>query len=170
MKHRLSVGHQKKDSKETGDKSPLSAKNPSLLRKHRWKLAMLLLLLLIASLTWAILASKHKSTDHLLEALRGTQERDRLIAVRLLPKRQGSAAQVVPALIESLKDKDSSIRISAALGLGSFGGQATDAIAALQTAQHDRDARVRQAAGKALSRIDPDRFPASSKEQPSQEK
>ena len=100
-----------------------------------------------------------KSTDQLIQDLKSSQEKDRLIAVRTLPERKGDAAKVVPALIEALKDKESDIRWSAAIGLGSFGEQAKDAIPALQTAKRDRDARVREAAGVALSRIDPERFP-----------
>jgi HEAT repeat protein len=106
---------------------------------------------------------KKKSTDELLEDLKGSQERDRIIAVRLLPQHKGDAAQVVPALIQALKDKDSDIRWSAAIGLGYFGEQAKDAIPALQATQRDRDARVREAAGVALSRIDPAKFTATNK-------
>jgi hypothetical protein len=98
---------------------------------------------------------KEKSTEELLADLKGTQERDRIIAVRLLSHHKGDAAQVVPALIEALKDKDVGIRQDAAIGLGSFGEQAKDAIPALQAAQRDRDVRVRKAADVALSRIDP---------------
>jgi HEAT repeat protein len=104
---------------------------------------------------------KKKSTGELLEDLKSSRERERVIAVRLLPQRKGDAAQVVPAMIQSLKDKEGDIRWSAAIGLGSFGEQAKDAIPALQAARHDRDARVREAAGVALSRIDPARFPAT---------
>jgi HEAT repeat protein len=103
---------------------------------------------------------RQKSTDELLGDLKGSGERDRIIAVRLLPQRKGDAARVVPALIEALKDRDGDMRWSAAIGLGYFGDQARDAIPALQAAQHDRDARIREAAGVALSRIDPTRFPA----------
>jgi hypothetical protein len=98
---------------------------------------------------------KTKSTAQLLEDLKGQQEKDRVVAVRLLPHRKGDAAQIVPALIEALKDKEGDVRRSAALGLGSFGEQARDAIPALQAVQRDRDARVREAARLALSRIDP---------------
>jgi hypothetical protein len=105
---------------------------------------------------------RRKSTDELIADLKSSQDRERLIAVRLLPQHKGDAAQVVPALTEALKAKDSDIRWSAAIGLGSFGDQARDAIPALQAAQHDRDARVREAAGVALSRIDPARFPKPS--------
>ncbi len=105
---------------------------------------------------------KTKSTDELLQDLKSPQEKDRIIAVRLLPQRKGDASKVVPALIEALKDREGDIRWSAAIGLGYFGEQAKDAIPALQqAAQHDRDARVREAAGIALSRIDPHRFPTS---------
>ena len=104
-----------------------------------------------------------KSTDELITDLNGTQEKDRVIAARLLPQHKGDAARVVPALVEALKDKDADIRWSAAIGLGYFGEQARDAIPALQVAQRDRDARVREAAGVALSRIDPTRFHAPSK-------
>jgi HEAT repeat protein len=117
---------------------------------------VLLLCLLICSG-----CSKAKSTDELLQDLKSPQEKDRIIAVRLLPQRKGEAAKIVPALIEALKDKNGDIRWSAAIGLGYFGEQAKDAIPALQAAQHDRDARVREAAGIALSRIDPQKFPAS---------
>jgi HEAT repeat protein len=103
---------------------------------------------------------KKKSTDELITDLKGTQERDRIVAARLLPQHKGDATQVVPALIEALKDKDGDVRRSAAIGLGSFGEQAHDAIPALQAAQRDRDARVREAAGVALSRIDPAQFSA----------
>jgi HEAT repeat protein len=106
---------------------------------------------------------KKKSTDELIADLKAPQERERIIAVRLLPQRKGDAAQVVPALIEALKDKQGDMRWSAAIGLGYFGEQARDAIPALQAAQRDRDARVREAAGVALSRIAPTRFPAPSK-------
>ena len=109
---------------------------------------------------------KKKSTDELIADLKSPQERDRIIAVRLLPQRKGDAAQVVPALIEALKDKDGDVRRSAALGLGSFGEQAKDAIPALEALQRDRDARVREAAGIALSRIDPTRFPDPRKPAP----
>ena len=102
---------------------------------------------------------KQKSTTELLADLKGLQEKDRLIAVRLLPQRKEDAAQVVPALIEALKDKGNDVRLSAAIGLGYFGEQAKDAIPALQAARRDRVARVREAAGKALSRIDPNLAP-----------
>jgi HEAT repeat protein len=104
-----------------------------------------------------------KSTDELIADLKSTNDKDRIIAVRLLPDRKGDASQVVPALIEALQDKDGDIRWSAAIGLGYFGEQAKDAIPSLKEAQRDRDARVREAAGVALSRIDPNAFPASSK-------
>jgi len=123
----------------------------------RTRFVLLLCLLLCGG------CGKKKSTDELLEDLKGAQERDRLIAVRLLPQRTGDAARIVPALIEAVKNKAVDVRWSAAIGLGTFGEQAKDAIPALQAAQSDRDARVREAARVALSRIDPTRFPASSK-------
>jgi len=104
---------------------------------------------------------KQKSTAELIADLKSSQERDRIIAVRLLPQREGEAAKVVPALIEALKDKQGDVRWSAAIGLGYFGEQAKEAIPTLQEAQHDRDPRVREAAGVALSRIDPEKFPVS---------
>jgi HEAT repeat protein len=107
---------------------------------------------------------KQKSTDELIADLKSSEEKDRIVAVRLLPQRKGDAtSQIVPALITALKDKQGDVRWSAAIGLGSFGEQAKEAIPALQAAQRDRDARVREAAGVALSRIDPARFPESSK-------
>jgi HEAT repeat protein len=102
---------------------------------------------------------KAKSTDELIEDLNSSQEGDRIKAVRLLQERKADAAKVVPAMIQALKHKDREMRLSAAIGLGYFGEQAKDAIPALQEAQHDRDPRIREAAGKALSRIDPARFP-----------
>jgi HEAT repeat protein len=100
-----------------------------------------------------------KSTDQLIEDLKSSEERDRIIAARLLPQRKGDAAQVVPALIEALRDKEGDVRWSAAIGLGYFGEEARDAIPALQAARRDRDARVREAAGVALGRIDPSLAP-----------
>lgn len=105
--------------------------------------------------------AKEKSTEELLEDLKAPREKERISAVRTLPRRKGDAAKVVPALVEALQDKKSDVRWSAAIGLGSFGEQAQDAIPALQAAQRDRDPRVREAAGVALSRIDPQRFPIS---------
>jgi hypothetical protein len=105
---------------------------------------------------------KQKSTDELIADLKAPGERDRIVAVRLLPQHKGDAARVVPALIAALKDKQDDVRWSAAIGLGYFGEQARDAIPALQAAQRDRDARVREGASVALSRIDPARFPAPS--------
>jgi len=107
--------------------------------------------------------SREKSTAELIADLKSSEEKDRLIAVRLLPQRKGDADQVIPALGEALKDKESDIRLSAAIGLGYLGDQAKETIPALQAAQKDRDARVREAAGIALSRIDPGRFPVSAK-------
>jgi HEAT repeat protein len=103
--------------------------------------------------------SNQKSTSQLIADLKSSQERDRIVAVRLLGQREGEAAQIVPALIEALKDHEGDVRWSAAMGLGYFGEQAQEAIPALQEAQHDRDPRVREAAGVALSRIDPEKFP-----------
>jgi HEAT repeats len=103
--------------------------------------------------------SRQKSTTELLTDLNSTEEKDRIIAVRLLPQRKGAATpEIVHGLIKSLKDTEGHVRWSAAIGLGYFGGEAKEAIPALQAAQRDRDARVREAAGVALSRIDPDRF------------
>jgi HEAT repeat protein len=103
---------------------------------------------------------RKKSTEELIKDLKSSEERDRLIAARLLQHRKGDAAQAVPGLIEALKDKAPDVRWSAAIGLGYFGKQAKDAIPALQAARNDRDARVREAAGVALSRIDPSLAPA----------
>jgi HEAT repeat protein len=111
-----------------------------------------------------------KSTDELIGDLKSSEERDRLIAVRLLPQRKEEAARVVPALIEALKDRGNDVRLSAAIGLGYFGEQARDAVPALQAARRDRDARVREQAGVALSRIDPTRFPAPSRAGPARRK
>lgn len=110
---------------------------------------------------------KTKSTDELLADLKSEQDKDRLIAVRLLQQRKGDAAQVVPALTAALKDRESDVRLSAAIGLGYFSDEAKDAIPALQTALNDRDARVRQQAAVALSRIDPAKFAAPPKGKPS---
>jgi HEAT repeat protein len=123
----------------------------------RTRLVLLLCLLVSCG------CGQKKSTDELLQDLKGAEERDRLIAVRLLPLRKEEAARIVPALIEAVKNKAVDVRLSAAIGLGTFGEEAKDAIPALQAALTDRDFRVRQAAGVALSRIDPARFPASSK-------
>jgi len=103
--------------------------------------------------------SSEKSTSQLIQDLDSSQEKDRIIAVRLLQYRRGDGAQVVPALIKALKGKEVDVRISAAIGLGYFGEEAKEAIPALQTAQRDGDIRVREQAGKALSRIDPEKFP-----------
>ena len=132
----------------------------------RTRLVLLLCLLACAG------CGQKKSTDELITDLKSpqVQERDRIIAVRLLPQRKGDAAKVVPALIEALKDPEDDIRWSAAIGLGYFGEQAKDAIPALQAAQGDRDVRVREGAGVALSRIDPTRFPAPSQLRPVQGK
>jgi hypothetical protein len=121
------------------------------------------LVLLICVLACAGCGTKEKTTPELLNDLKGTEDRDRVIAVRTLTNRKGDATQVVPALIEALKDKEPDIRLSAAIGLGAFGEQARDAIPTLQTAQNDHDTRVREAAAKALSRIDPEKFPLQTK-------
>ncbi len=96
-----------------------------------------------------------KTTDELIADLGSGAERDRIIAIRLLPQHKADATKVVPAMIECLKDKQGDVRLSAAIGLGSFGETAKEAIPELRTAENDRDARVRRAAGIALTRIDP---------------
>ncbi len=104
--------------------------------------------------------SKGKSTDELIADLKSGK--DGIVAARTLP--QGEAEKVVPALIGALRDSGNDVRRSAAIKLGGFREQAKDAIPALQKAEeNDGDARVREAAGIALSRIDPERFPYTSK-------
>ena len=120
-------------------------------------------LLLLLCLTVCAGCARKKTTDELITDLKSSQDRDQIVAVRLLPQRKGDAARVVPALMEALSNKDGDVRWSAAIGLGYFGEQARDAIPALQTAQHDRDPRVREGAGVALFRIDPVRFPDPTK-------
>src|SRR5690348_5579451 len=85
--------------------------------------------------------AREKTTRELIADLKSPRERDRILAVRILPKRKGDAAQTVPALIAALKDSESDVRRSAALGLGQLGESAKEAIPALQAAQSDRDAR-----------------------------
>ncbi|OWK40335.1 HEAT repeat domain-containing protein [Fimbriiglobus ruber] len=104
-----------------------------------------------------------KTTGELVADLKSTQEKDRINAVRILPQRKGDVGQTVPALIGALKDQENDIRWSAAIGLGNLGESAREAIPALQATQRDRDARVREAAGVALTRIDPQKFPARRK-------
>jgi HEAT repeat protein len=106
---------------------------------------------------------KEKSTDQLIQDLDSSQEKDRIVAVRLLQLRDRDGSKVVPALTKALQSKEIEVRISAAIGLGYFGEKAKNAIPALQSAQKDRDPRVREAAGVALYRIDPAQFPTSSK-------
>ena len=113
---------------------------------------------LLLGLLTCVGCSRGKSTDQLIQDLDSAQEKDRIVAVRLLQLREGDGAKVVPALIKALKGKETDVRISAAIGLGYFGDQARDAIPALQEAEKDRDPRVREAAGVALSRIDPEKF------------
>ncbi len=120
-------------------------------------------IVLFGVLACAGCGQKEKSTPELTKDLKEGSDRDRLIAVRTLPDRKGDAAQTIPALIEALKDKDPDVRKSAAIGLGTFGEQAKEAVPALEKALNDRDARVREAAGKALTRIDPVKFPAPPK-------
>jgi len=114
-------------------------------------------------LCWLVCGcSKPKSTDELLKDLQAAEEGDRIKAARTLPERKADAARIVPALSAALKDKESDVRRSAALGLGNLGELARDAIPSLVEAQKDSDARVRKAVEIALSRIDPQRFPAGS--------
>ena len=126
----------------------------------RVRTGQVLLLCLLA----CIGCSKQKSTDELIADLKSGKDDEAGVAARNLPRGKDDAEKVVPALIEALRHKGNDTRRSAALKLGSFGEQAKDAIPALQKAQeHDGDARVREAAGKALSRIDPERYPYSPK-------
>jgi hypothetical protein len=113
---------------------------------------------------------KTKSTDELIGDMKSGQGRERITAVRLLPRRQGDATKIVPALIGSLKDKDADVRWSASIGLGYYGREAKEAIPALQLAEHDHDARVREGARVALSRIDPDQFPLGANRDPYKKK
>ncbi len=108
-----------------------------------------------ACFTATVVGCGGKSTGELIADLKAPQEKEQIIAVRLLPQRKGDATKIIPALIEALKDKSAGVRTSAAIGLGSFGEQAKDAIPALEAARSDSDVRVREAAGVALSRIDP---------------
>jgi HEAT repeat protein len=122
--------------------------------------------LLACVLACAGCGKKEKSTPELLDDLKGADEQNRMIAVRTLPSRSGDAAQVVPALVGCLKDRSVNVRVSAAIGLGSFGEGAAEAVPGLQAALSDSDLKVREAAGKALTRIDPARFPTAPKSSP----
>jgi Holliday junction resolvasome RuvABC DNA-binding subunit len=123
----------------------------------RIKTSILLLVCLLACT-----GCGRKSTDQLIGDLSSGNERDRIIAARLLQHREEDASKVVPALIKALTGKQGAdVRWSAAIGLGYFHEQAKEAIPALEKAEHDRDARVRIAARVALSRIDPNQFPPS---------
>ncbi|MFO0938688.1 MAG: HEAT repeat domain-containing protein [Gemmataceae bacterium] len=113
---------------------------------------------LLCLLTWYGCGKQEKSTSELIADLKSSQEKERVIAVRLLPGRKGDAVLTVPALIEALKDRENDIRWSAAIGLGNLGESAEVAVPALQATLKDHDGRVREAAGVALSRIDPSRF------------
>jgi HEAT repeat protein len=115
--------------------------------------------LLLICLLAAVGCSSKKSTTQLIADLKSADEKDRLVAVRLLADRKGDADQVVPALTEALQDKESDIRLSAAIGLGYFGEKAKESVPALQAALHDRDPRVREAAGHAIARISPEQAP-----------
>jgi HEAT repeat protein len=126
----------------------------------RFRYVLLLGVPLLGLLLWIGCGKREKSTPELIADLKSSQDKDRIIAVRLLPLRKGDAAQTVPALIEALKDHDHDIRWSAAIGLGNLGESAREAVPALKLAQRDRDARVREAARVALSRIDPQQFRA----------
>ena len=58
----------------------------------RTRLVLLLCLLVCGG------CGQQKSTNELIADLKSPQERDRIIAVRLLPQRKGDAAKIVPAL------------------------------------------------------------------------
>jgi HEAT repeat protein len=131
---------------------------------HRIQYIHLLGVPLLCLLTSYGCGKPEKSTPELIADLKSPEEKDRVIAVRLLPGHKEDATQIVPAMIEALKDKASDIRWSAAIGLGYFGDSAKEAIPALQAALKDPDARVREGAGVALSRIDPTQFTSPSKQ------
>jgi len=115
--------------------------------------------ILVFCMLTAVGCGSKKSTAQLIADLKSGDEKERLVAVRLLADRKGEADQVVPALTEALQDKDSDIRLSAAIGLGYFGDKSKDSVPALQAALHDRDPRVREAAGHAIARISPEQAP-----------
>jgi HEAT repeat protein len=125
--------------------------------KH-WPYVATLVILLAGSLAWIGCAKREKTTPELIADLKSPDEKDRVIAARLLSRRKADAPQTVPALANALKDSEADIRWSAAIGLGYMGDDAKEAVPALQAALKDRDARVREAAGVALNRIDPTRF------------
>jgi len=104
----------------------------------RTRLVLLLCLLVCGG------CGQRKSTDELLQDLKGAEERDRLIAVRLLPLRKEEAARIVPALIDAVKNKAVDVRLSAAIGLGTFGEEAKEK-AAERLRRQEIDRRSREA-------------------------
>jgi HEAT repeat protein len=110
-------------------------------------------LLLVCLLMSGGCGKAQKSTDEMLADLEHGKERDRIIAVRLLPERRQDAARIIPALIAALDDRSHDVRIGAAGGLGSFGAEASGATAKLQALAKDRNRQARAAAAAALAKI-----------------
>lgn len=104
--------------------------------------------------------SKQPSNAELIADVKSGQDFDRIKALRWIAQRRPPEA--LPEVINSLKDKDAEVRWNAAIALGYYGEAAKEAIPALQAAQRDHDVRVHEGATKALSRIDPQRFPDAS--------
>ena len=125
--------------------------------RNRARYALLLCVPLICSLAGFGCGKREKTTPELIADLKSGEEKDRIVAARLL-QHKGDPTKTLPALIGALKDKDADVRRGAAIGLGYLGDGAKEAIPALQAALKDRDVRVREAAGVALFRIVPSRF------------
>ena len=101
---------------------------------------------LLGCLLLSLGCSRGKSTDELIADLKSNQERDRIIAVRLLPNRKNDAAKIVPVMIECLNDQQGDVRLSAAIGLGMFGEEAR--MRRARVTSRDEGSRRARAAGR----------------------
>jgi HEAT repeat protein len=90
--------------------------------------------------------------------------KDALVRVYVAATANGFGPVAIPLLVEFLGASQDDVRLRAARSLGKLGSAALQAVPALVRALDDSNGRVKTAAGDALSKIDPERFPAAKAE------
>jgi hypothetical protein len=95
-----------------------------------------------------------KPVSHWVDALKGSNPKDRKTAAHKLGNVGSTDPAALPALLGALRDDDADVRCEAIQAVAKFGSDARDAIPVLtDLRQNDTDEQVRDCAAKCLEKL-----------------